>query len=136
MTAPFIDQVPASPVKPRRRAERATHVGPVAQGPSARRPGSEAWYHVPGPVRSCVAPSGRVAPSMTGAARPAAVVRHRYEWTVRGLAVLVGAVAAVLGILTTTVLIAFFSVSNAPVTTAAPAQPMVAAGPVLPDARS
>ena len=34
------------------------------------------------------------------------------------------------------VLIAFFSVSNAPVTTAAPAQPMVAAGPVLPDARS
>ncbi|WP_347347290.1 hypothetical protein [Nigerium sp.] len=63
-------------------------------------------------------------------------MRHRYEWTVRGLAVLVGAVAAVLGILTTTVLIAFFSVSNAPVTTAAPAQPMVAAGPVLPDARS
>ncbi|WP_040160944.1 hypothetical protein [Nigerium massiliense] len=121
MTALLIDQVPASAAKPRLRAVRGANVRP-ASAPQARRPVAEVWRHVPANPAACadVVPAVPVAKPV---AQPAAVL-HRYEWTRRGLAVLLAAVGLLLAILLGTVVGVFLSISNEPVPATAPALTM------------
>lgn len=114
MTALLADQVITSPVLPLR----------VGRGPVpglALVPPAEAWSHrqatapapAAGEVRVLLAPPPvAVSPAAVGA--PA-----RYEWTNRGLAVLLAVVILVVGFMATTLVTAFLAVSNAPI----PAQP-------------
>nr|NLI51230.1 hypothetical protein [Propionibacterium sp.] len=145
MTALHPDQVASVPVRPH-RADRGANARPRSTAPAAAGPRARTWTHVP---RSSVnvevatalalqAPPVRRAP--VGERPPATVTRlledtvpvrrlaaePRYEWTPRGLAVLLALVAIVVGIMTITLVSAFLAVSSEPLTVAAPAPAAVA----------
>ncbi len=94
MTALLADPIPTMPAMPRLRTP-GTQVRPVV--------GSAPWVVV-APVRDS-----------SDAVRPVPVAEHRYEWTDRGLAVILALVALVVAVMVATLVSAFLAVSNEPI---------------------
>ncbi len=134
----------AAPVRPR-RAARGANAHPRPSAPSAAGPRAGAWSHVPRSSRAVevatalalqapgadAAGDGPLAPvvrlredtvPVRRLVAASAVVGPRYEWTDRGVAVLLLLVAAVVAVMATTLVSAFLAVSPEPV----PAPPSVA----------
>jgi len=149
MSADPAAKAPAVPVRPR-RAGRAAHARPRLDAPSAARPRDAAWVHLSGPsvgegggVRLVAARGGAVprpqaeaggrapidaAPAPRPQAAPAPV---RYEWTDRGIAVLMTLVAIVAVLVTATLVSAFLAVSpDAPAPSPAAAATGAAVAPL------
>lgn len=142
MTAAHPEKVLAAPVRPRRARPGANAHRPTA--PVAAGPRAGAWVHVPrssssveaataltlqalAPVvrlREDTIPVRRVPSAPRVAAESGA--EPRYEWTPRGLAVLLTIVAAVVGAMAVTLVAAFLAVSAEPLPAGA-AAPQVAA---------
>lgn len=147
MTALHSDRVSAAPVRPR-RADRGANAHPRSTAPAAAGPRARGWTHVP--RSSAEVDVATVRALQVTAARPAAaaadrrlapvvrlredtvpvrrlIAEPRYEWTPRGLAVLLALVAVVVGFMAATVVSAFLAVSPEPLPRASGAAPVVVA---------
>ncbi len=113
-----------APVKPRSRAGRGANAHPRLNAPSAQRHREAAWVHVPAP-QACehVAPVIELRPQRVECdtvpvvrLAPAAPAAPRYEWTNRGIAVLLTLVGLVFAVMVGTIVTAYLAVSDAPPT--------------------
>lgn len=136
MTAAQNEQVLTAPVRPR-RADRGANAHPRSTAPAAAGPRAASWVHVPRSTPNVEAATARAlgAPRFAGEPELAPVIRlredtvrvrrivaePRYEWTPRGLAVLLALVAVVVGLMAATLVAAFLAVSDAPLPAAPPA---------------